>query len=438
MKNSPDPSVHRQREQQFIQHVQRLLNDERLRLDTTRGNRSVSALAPEVRRPDPGKQGADLRRQLMDLGLSDRELESRMPLGETLDVTLYQTSWWVLKQAVGRLRVVCLSPTKSLLRGESPEPMHTPDLQKVLASMPPAPPGGVPVTLVLLSTSGFTLEAREVADRRPERTVILVEPNDAGGWTAIGPPQTKAIVDLFDPEAEEQKRRRVREFLDANKVDLLTSGIAADRIAARTQLPPQFVEQELKAYARDNPGLTSKRLDGRVVLYREGASVTSAPGASGAASTASGGGSAMPLIDSLRALFGRKGENEKKIAFLAERRTALSQQRDRAYEDMGALEQQEAGLRQQFKDATGALSSARFLLTSVTSSRTRPLESSRPSAKLLRLARSRILSCAGNHCCMVAAAAVSFCLPSPLAIACSLSRRATSWPAPPGASPPAA
>jgi len=67
----------------------------------------------------------------------------------------------------------------------------------------------------------------------------------------------------------------------------------------------------------------------------------------------------MPLIDSLRALFGRKGENEKKIAFLAERRTALSQQRDRAYEDMGALEQQEAGLRQQFKDATGALTRRR-------------------------------------------------------------------------------
>jgi hypothetical protein len=260
---------------------------------------------------------------------------------------------------VGRLRVVCVSPTKALLRGESPEPMHTSDLQKLLASMPPPPPGGVPTTVVLMSTSGFTLEAREVADRRPDRTVILVEPNDAGGWTAIGPAQTRAIADLFDPEGEEQKRKRVREFLDANKVDLLTSGIAAERIAARTQLPPQFVEQELKAYAKENPGLTSKRLDGRVVLYREGASLSQAAAGATAGSTASGGGSAMPLLDSLRALFGRKGENEKKIAFLAERRTALSQQRDRAYEEMGALEQQEGTLRQQFKDATGNLTKRR-------------------------------------------------------------------------------
>ena len=40
MKNSSDPSVHRQREQQLIQHVERLLNDDRLRVDTTRGNRA--------------------------------------------------------------------------------------------------------------------------------------------------------------------------------------------------------------------------------------------------------------------------------------------------------------------------------------------------------------------------------------------------------------
>ena len=361
MKSSPDPSVHRQREQQLIQHVERLLNDERLRVDTTRGNRSVTTLLRDVKKPDPAEKGVELKRMMSDLNLPDRELQSRMPLGESLDVTLYQTSWWVLKKAVGRMRVVCVSPTKALLRVESPQPMHTPELQKLLSTMPPPAPGGVPTTLVILSTSGFTIEAREVADRRPDRTVILVEPNDAGGWTAIGPAQTRAIADLFDPEAEEQKRKRVRDFLEANKVDLLTSGIAAERIAARTQLPQQFVEQELKSYAKENPGLASKRLDGRVVLYREGASLSQPPAGAGATSSpsASGGGSTMPLLDSLKALFGRKGENEKKIAFLAERRAMLSQQRERAYEEMGALEQQEGALRQQFKDAGGNLTKRR-------------------------------------------------------------------------------
>ena len=68
----------------------------------------------------------------------------------------------------------------------------------------------------------------------------------------------------------------------------------------------------------------------------------------------------MPMIDKIRSLFSRKGENEKKIAFLSERRTLLSQQRDRAYEDMNALETKDAELRQQFKDATGALAKRRI------------------------------------------------------------------------------
>jgi hypothetical protein len=67
----------------------------------------------------------------------------------------------------------------------------------------------------------------------------------------------------------------------------------------------------------------------------------------------------MAFIDSVKALFGHKGETEKKIALLAERRAALSQQRDRGYEDMGALEKREADLRAEFNAATGDLSRRR-------------------------------------------------------------------------------
>ena len=39
-----------------------------------------------------------------------------------------------------------------------------------------------------------------------------------------------------------------------NDVDLLTSGIAADKVAAQDTIAPQFVEAELKSYAKDKPG----------------------------------------------------------------------------------------------------------------------------------------------------------------------------------------
>ena len=61
----------------------------------------------------------------------------------------------------------------------------------------------------------------------------------------------------------------------------------------------------------------------------------------------------MPLLDRIKSLFGRKGDEEKKISFLSERRTALSQQRDRAYEEMATLEQQEEALKRTFRE-TGA------------------------------------------------------------------------------------
>jgi endonuclease/exonuclease/phosphatase family metal-dependent hydrolase len=50
---------------------------------------------------------------------------------------------------------------------------------------------------------------------------------------------------------------------------------------------------------------------------------------------------------------------EKKIAFLSERRTALSQQRERSYEEMATLEAQEAQMKRQFGEATGTITKKR-------------------------------------------------------------------------------
>ena len=348
-RTSMNPAMHRAREHQLIEHVQRLLEDERLRLDTKLGRRPITAFIRDVSRTD---KSMDLKRMMSEMNLPDRELQNSMPAGEMMEVSLSQKRFWVLRSTVGRLRVVCVSPTRALLRGDEPRPMTPTDVNKLLSQMPPSL-GGVPVTLVLLSTSGFTMEAHELAERRADRTVILVEPNDAGGWTVTGPAETKALSDLFDPEGEDQKRQRVREIIEQSRVDLLTSGVATDRIAARTQLPVQVVEAELKTYAKNTPGLVAKRLDGRVVLFREG---TAMPQPAAASAT----GAVMPLIERVKALFARKGDSEKKIAFLSERRAALSLQRDRAYEDMNTLEQQESGLRDQFKNASGAISKRRI------------------------------------------------------------------------------
>jgi hypothetical protein len=340
MKTTTDPSLHQLREREMIQHVSQLLSDSRMVLDTSKGRRSVTTLQASAQKID---RSIDMKRLMSELNVPDRELQSRMPVGEILEVTLSRRRFLIFNQVIGRLRVVSLSPVRNLIRGESPTPMDASDVKKFLREQPPSL-GGVPTTIVLVSTSGFTNDARECVDRGAEKTLILAEPNDAGGWSIYGPTETKGLNDLLNPEGDSRKRERLREFLDSMSSELLTSSLTADKIAARTELPLQWVENEVKSYAKDNPGLVAKRLDGRVMLYREG----NAPLVPQAASS---GDSAMPIFDRIKSLFTRKGETEKKISFLSERRAVLSLQRDRAYEELAALDHKDAELRKQFAES---------------------------------------------------------------------------------------
>ena len=142
-------------------------------------------------------------------------------------------------------------------------------LQKLLSSLPP-PLGRCAVHRGRRFHQRVYAGSTRACRARAERTVILVEPNEAGGWTTTGPAETKALADLFDPEAEAEKRERLRAQIEENKVDLSAAGLPTDKLAARARLPIQVVEAEVKAYAKANPGLVAKRLDGRLVLFREG------------------------------------------------------------------------------------------------------------------------------------------------------------------------
>jgi hypothetical protein len=343
MTPSADPSRHQQLERQFIAHMERLISDDRLRLITSRGPKSTITLIRDISFSD---HGVELKRLMSEMGKPDRQLESRLPIGKTLDVALSMKKWWLLKSPVGRFRAICVSPSRALISGQPPLPLTASDLLQSISRTPP-PLAGIPVTLAILSTSGFTAEARDAALNLKDRTIILISPNESAGWSISTSPRAAAVAELFDPELDLEKRSRIRAEIDANRIALLSAGIATDKLAAKLRLTPQLVESELKSYAKENPGLTAKRLDGRLVLFNEG----SAPLGTGPVS----GGADMPFIDRVKTLFARKGEVEKKIAFLSERRTALSQQLDRGYEDMGIMEGKEADLRKQFKESTSDL-----------------------------------------------------------------------------------
>lgn len=346
MKISNDPSVHRDREKQLIAHVEKLLEDERLRLDTTRGRRPITTLIRHVQKAD---KALDVKRLMTELDKPDRELQAKMPTGESLEVTLSQKSMWFFKKQLGKLQVICMSPTRDLIAGNDPGPMSGSAVNKLLADLTTqAGAQNTPSTVVLLSTSGFTRESHELAERRANRTLILVEPNDVGGWTVTGPAETKALTDLFDPEQDDAKRQRVRAFLQESRLDLLTGGMAADTIVAKTQIPQQIVEAELKSFAKDNPGLAAKRIGGQFLLYRESS------GFSGDLA-----GADMPFWDKFKGMLNRVEPRDKKLARFAAEKAGLMQQRSAAYDEIGAVEEKEAALTATFEKAT-ALSQQRI------------------------------------------------------------------------------
>src|SRR6266404_4861524 len=106
MKDSPDPTFHRDREKQFFEHARHLLDDERLRIDTKAGRRPVTSGFTYKSEGEKGvERGERAKRLMMELGVADRELQHKLPVGERLDVTLKMRNFWMLKKTVGELTI---------------------------------------------------------------------------------------------------------------------------------------------------------------------------------------------------------------------------------------------------------------------------------------------------------------------------------------------
>lgn len=345
MRNTPDASWHQAREQDILAHIEKLLQDDRFVIDTSVGRKSTSSVRYTLKRSD---RSVELKRQMSQVR-PDRDLETQMPLGQSLEATFSITKWLFFEKIIARLMVAVIPPTRELLKDQPPEPMSTAETRRQLAALPPAL-AGVPTTIVLVSTSGFESDARELAERTSERTVVLVEPNASGGWSIHAPSELSGIKHLFDPEPESVKTRRIEQAIQTLQDDLLTGSISAEKLALMTELPLQQVEDAVKSYARRSSGLQCKRLDGRLLLFREGITPTGK----------AVGGEGMSMLDRLKTLFSRKGENQRKITFLSERRAALTQQRDTFSDEIFRLEKKESELRKEFKENDSVITRKRI------------------------------------------------------------------------------
>lgn len=321
----------------MLDRFAKLLDNPQFVVETSDGPTVVADADRTMRASD---RAVDVKRQMMALGNFDRTLQNKLPTSGSMEVTLSGKRFGLISRTIGQLRLISLPPTEALIKEEEPLPLTLAQVEKALASVPPALPG-VPLTTVVFSSGGFSPDAIAQSKLKAAgKQLVLVECNDAGGWTVHAPSELMPSFGLLDPEDDAGKTQRIQEEIAAQEVDLSQGGVSAEKLATRLKLPLDTVEAAFQQIASDGAtGLAAKRFDGRLVLYRE----TSVIGADSA------GGSDMPLMDKIRGFFGMKDPNAKKLAFLSERRVQIAQQQEKMQEEMAALEKRESELKEKFQ-----------------------------------------------------------------------------------------
>jgi len=294
-------------------------------------------------------QEAALRALLDAHHRHDPALLRRLPRNRRIIVHGSERRWWFGKRSTDVAVASVLAPLEHFAaggKGKMP-PVDLGDLVDHVRTL--VTDAELPHVVGVCSPGGFTDEARNSHLELPNVTLVLIEPGEEGGWQVSGvsddvPAQ---VLAMFDPEATSRKLERVRGEIERRGADLLMSGLSAASMATRLDLPETVVADAFEQAAMADPELKVTRISGETLLLR---------GAAGAPEAKA----SMGVIDRIRALFDREGDEAEKINLLAERRAGLAQRRDRVYEDIAKLEENEAALLEQGCTTSSAVARRRL------------------------------------------------------------------------------
>lgn len=306
------------------------------KLDAARGKHLRGTIWKESRRDDEDR----LRALMAENKNYDRELLKSLPANRRVVLHGFERKLLFWKRPTGVAVASVVSPLShyaSANAGAGP-PIGLAELMDHVRKL--VGDSRTPHIIGVCAPTGFSQDAREMKPDGTNVTVVLIEPDGQGGWhtTPTVDSVDPRIIKMFDPEQPSDKANRVRSFIDEHSADLLTGSMSASSVAQKTGLSEVVVRAGFEEAARKDGELKVSKKDGEFLLFR------GAPIRAGEKKT-------MNVIDRIRQLFSGEGDENEKIDLLAERRAALSQRRDRIYEDISKLEDKEHGLFEQGKAA---------------------------------------------------------------------------------------
>ncbi|GMU82068.1 MAG: hypothetical protein AMXMBFR47_19390 [Planctomycetota bacterium] len=292
----------------------------------------------------PTGEGIDsVRAELSRLGVYDRDATETLAGTRSLEVFFKKKRLGGLfHQAVSRIRVRVLAPIEPLLKGERPGAVGREEVLDALARYELLPRRDRPTGIIFASATGFSPEARALAEGSGFPTLVLMGGREDGGWDVAMPQRVRNSpwARLFELESQDDRLRRLFHHLNSNAHLVDSRGLSMRELSDKLGLPRGEVEQLVRQACRTEPRLMTVVHEGSVHIARTPLAEEGSP---------------MGMWSRVRKLLGFKPSVAERVREMTIQRVRIEQERHEVDQKTEILETQE---REALKNGAEAKSDA--------------------------------------------------------------------------------
>lgn len=284
----------------------------------------------------PTPEGIDgVRAELSRLEIYERDAVEKLAGTRSVQM-LFQKRLLggLFRRAVSRVRVRVVAPVEPLLKNESPGPVGREQVLDALASYELLPSKDKPSGVILASATGFTAEAKSLAEGSGKPTLILMGGRADGGWDVAMPPAVRKTpwARLFELESQDERLRRLLYHLDQNASLVDSRGMPMSALAEKLGLSPAETEMLVRQACRSESRLMTVVHDGQTHICRTPLAEE---------------GNTMSIWSRIRRLLRLEPTTAERVRELTAQRVQIEQQRFELDQKVSAREADERQLIQQ-------------------------------------------------------------------------------------------
>jgi len=213
---------------------------------------------------------ASIIQRMKSLQIYDRELLDQVPLERAVEFHLYRRSFFGRNELRVVVAALSLSPVDDFLtKRYGDAPLGSQDILRAIKEL--VVQDGIFYYVGLLSTTGWTAEARSRVPQEGNLACLLIEQGEGSGWRIEGSGDERwgMLGRVFDPETDAEKLERVKGYLKGHeKLSLKGGHVVIQNVVEDLRLPEPLVRDAMEDLLRENPEFEFREAAGYEVLMR--------------------------------------------------------------------------------------------------------------------------------------------------------------------------